>query len=105
MGPDWHESARFDDVRGGWAGCAPAKPIPALDTNTLIGRNMLFNINHINRTARLYTMIGDKAFRNKGYGDESTRLLLDYGFNLLNLNNIMIDVFTFNARAMNYELL
>ncbi len=72
-----------------------------LNTNTLIGRNMLININYINRSAILSTMIGDKTFWNKGYGSESTRLILDYGFNLLNLNNIMLDVFAFNTQAVN----
>jgi len=45
--------------------------------------------------------IGEKAYWNKGYGQDATKLLLDYGFNLLNLNNIMLGVFSFNERAVN----
>jgi RimJ/RimL family protein N-acetyltransferase len=45
-------------------------------------------------------MIGDKNYWNQGYGQEATRLLLDYGFNLLNLNSIMLGVFSFNQRAI-----
>lgn len=38
--------------------------------------------------------------RNKGYGAEVLDLLLDYGFNYLNLNNIMLNVKSFNERAI-----
>ena len=38
--------------------------------------------------------------RSNGYGTESLRLLLDYGFNYLNLNNIHLGVKAFNERAI-----
>lgn len=38
--------------------------------------------------------------RNKGYGTEAIQLILDYGFNYLNLNNIKLDVLSFNERAI-----
>jgi RimJ/RimL family protein N-acetyltransferase len=66
----------------------------------LIGRGMLFDINRVDRSAMLGIVIGEKAFWNKGYGQEATRLLLDYGFNLLNLNSIILGVFAFNQRAI-----
>jgi RimJ/RimL family protein N-acetyltransferase len=72
-----------------------------LQTDELIGRCMLFNVDHVNRRARLGIGIGEKSYWNKGYGQEATRLLLDYGFNLLNLNNIMLGVFSYNERAIN----
>ena len=37
---------------------------------------------------------------NKGYGAEVLNLLLDYGFNYLNMNNIMLNVKSFNERAI-----
>jgi RimJ/RimL family protein N-acetyltransferase len=53
----------------------------------------------IHRTAEAGIFIGNKNYWNKGYGTEAMKLLLDYGFNLLNLNNIMLSVYSFNQRA------
>ncbi|MCF7815351.1 MAG: GNAT family N-acetyltransferase, partial [Candidatus Cloacimonetes bacterium] len=44
--------------------------------------------------------IGNKNYWGKGYGSEALSLLLDYGFNILNLNNIMLETFSFNERAL-----
>lgn len=46
-------------------------------------------------------VIGEKSYWNKGFGQDATKQLLDYGFNLLNLNNIMLGVFSFNKAAIN----
>ncbi|MDD4796309.1 MAG: GNAT family protein, partial [Eubacteriales bacterium] len=35
------------------------------------------------------------------YGSEALTLLVDFGFHYLNLNNIMLKVFSFNQRAVN----
>ena len=58
------------------------------------------NINNINRTAELGVFIGDNDHLSCGYGSEAIMLILDYGFNFLNLNNIMLRVFDFNIRAI-----
>ena len=42
----------------------------------------------------------DVEEREKGYGTEAINLILDYGFNYLNLNNIKLDVVEFNERAI-----
>lgn len=72
-----------------------------LKTDKPIGRCMLFAIDQVDRRAMLGIAIGDKKYWSKGYGQEATKLLLDYGFNLLNLNNIMLGVYSFNQRAIN----
>ncbi|HUT81072.1 MAG TPA: GNAT family protein [Candidatus Bathyarchaeia archaeon] len=72
-----------------------------LKSDELIGRCMLFDFDKINRSAMLGIVIGEKSYWNKGYGQDSSRLLLDYGFNLLNLNNIMLGVFSYNEGAIN----
>ena len=69
------------------------------ESDKLIGNMGLKDINHLHRTATLGIFIGDKESRNKGYGTEAIKLLLDYGFNYLNLNNIKLDVFEFNQIA------
>jgi RimJ/RimL family protein N-acetyltransferase len=69
-------------------------------TNELIGGCGFLNIDPINRTAEVGVFIGEKSYWNKGYGEEATRLLLDYAFNILNLNNIMLKVYAYNNRAL-----
>lgn len=66
----------------------------------LIGTLGLHKIDHFKRTATLGIFIGDKEYRGKGYGTEAIRLILDYGFNYLNLNNIKLDLMEFNERAL-----
>lgn len=70
----------------------------------LIGNCGLMNIDHVNKNAELGIFIGEKNFWNKGYGSEAIKLLLDYSFNLMNLYNIMLKVYSYNKRAINcYE--
>jgi RimJ/RimL family protein N-acetyltransferase len=75
-----------------------------LQSDELIGRCLLFGVDHVNQTAMFGIVIGEKAYWGKGYGQEATRLTLDYGFNLLNLNSIMLGVFAFNTQAINCYL-
>jgi RimJ/RimL family protein N-acetyltransferase len=44
-------------------------------------------------------LVGEKDCWNKGYGTETTTLMLDYGFTALGLHNIMLRVFSYNERA------
>ena len=74
--------------------------IVARQADTLIGRCMLFDVNLVDRTAMLGIVIGEQDYWGKGYGQDAVKLLLDYGFNLLNLNNIMLGTFSFNDRAL-----
>ena len=70
------------------------------DGDRLIGRCMLFQVDQVNRAAMLGMVIGEKEYWSSGYGLEATRLLLDYAFNLLNLNSVMLGVYSFNKRAI-----
>ena len=70
-----------------------------LETETAIGRCLLFNVDLVNRQATLGIVIGEKEYWGKGFGQDGTKLLLDYGFNLLNLNSITLGTFSFNVRA------
>ncbi len=74
--------------------------IVTLDNDKLIGTVGLEKYDGINRTATLGIFIGDKEYRSQGYGTEAIRLILDYGFNYLNLNNIKLDLMSFNERAL-----
>lgn len=70
------------------------------DDDILIGSCGLTKIDHINRKAELSRLfIGDKAYLNQGLGSEAIVLLLDYGFRILNLNNISVLCCSYNHRA------
>lgn len=59
------------------------------EDDTLIGNCGLNKVDHISRKATIGIFIGDKDNRGKGYGSEALKLLLDFGFKYLNLNNIV----------------
>jgi RimJ/RimL family protein N-acetyltransferase len=71
-----------------------------LETNELIGNCGFVNVDFINRCADFGIFIGNKRYWNRDYGEEAVTLALDYGFNILNLTNIMLTVFSFNRRAV-----
>lgn len=70
------------------------------EDNTLMGNISLMHVHDVNRTAELGIFIGDECNLSLGYGSEAIMLLLDYGFNYANLNNIMLKVFASNKRAI-----
>ncbi|AZS15092.1 GNAT family N-acetyltransferase [Paenibacillus lutimineralis] len=69
------------------------------ETDELLGNCSLFAINEVHRTAELGIFIGEETARNKGYGTEAIQLLTEYGFKILNLNNIMLKLYEFNHSA------
>lgn len=70
------------------------------ENDELIGNCGFTEIDLIHRNATLGIFIGEEENRGKGYGKEAIKLLLEYGFNNLNLNNIMLSVYDFNKRAI-----
>lgn len=64
-----------------------------------IGNCGLHHINHFDRSAEFGIMIGDPGSREKGYGTEAGRLLIDFAFRELNLHRVELRVFSFNIRA------
>lgn len=71
-----------------------------LESDKLIGNCGIQEVDQRRQCAVVGLFIGDEENRNKGYGEEVMNLLLDYAFNYLNLNNIMLKVFSFNERAI-----
>jgi RimJ/RimL family protein N-acetyltransferase len=64
-----------------------------------IGTTGLHDIDHQHGTATFGILIGEKECWGKGYGTETARLMLDYGFNALGLHNVMLQVYSFNERG------
>lgn len=70
------------------------------EDDTLIG-NCGFNIiDQVRQCAEVGIFIGDGENHYKGYGTEAMKLLVDFGFDYLNLNNILLKVFAFNEGAI-----
>ena len=61
-----------------------------------IGNTGLHGIDFRNRTATFGILIGEADCRGKGYGTETTRLMLDYAFTALGLQSVMLTCFEFN---------
>jgi len=70
------------------------------DTNKVIGNCGLHQISKVHRHATFGIFIGEKTFWNQGIGSEAATLILDFAFNILNLNSISMDVFSYNKRAI-----
>lgn len=70
-------------------------------TNQGIGIARLMGVDMIHNKSYLGIFIGEKDHWSKGIGTEATELILDFGFNIINLKNIMLEVFSFNERAIN----
>lgn len=66
----------------------------------LIGNTGFLNIDQRARSAEIGIFIGDKQYWNKGYGTEAMRLMVNYGFQALNLNRIFLRVFETNLRGV-----
>jgi RimJ/RimL family protein N-acetyltransferase len=60
-------------------------------------------VDHRNRSATFGILIGEPECRGKGYGTETTRLMLDYAFTTLGLHNVMLTVFEFNPAGTGFH--
>jgi RimJ/RimL family protein N-acetyltransferase len=84
------------------------KPL-AIDIKTesgwqLIGSCGYHNLEWNNRSAEIGISIGNKTVWNQGYGTETVNLMLQHGFETLNLNRIFLQVHADNLRAIrSYE--
>ena len=66
----------------------------------VIGNCSFFGIDETNRIAEVGIMIGEKDYQSKGYGAEALRLLVKFGFENRNYNNINLHVCSFNKRGI-----
>ena len=65
-----------------------------------IGNCGLNGINPKDHSATFGIAIGEKDCWSKGYGTEATRLLINYGFQQLNLHRISSSALAFNERSI-----
>lgn len=65
-----------------------------------IGNCQFFKIDWRNRSVEIGIMIGDKSYWGKGYGTETLSVMLEHGFNVLNLHRIWLQVYSKNTRGI-----
>jgi RimJ/RimL family protein N-acetyltransferase len=93
---DWYDrlSKTEDDV-----------PFTIYKKGTLrpIGNTGLHGVDHRNRSATFGILIGEPECRGKGYGTESTSMMLDYALTALGLHNVMLTVLEFNPAGTGFQ--
>ncbi|MHA2036691.1 MAG: GNAT family N-acetyltransferase [Promethearchaeota archaeon] len=68
--------------------------------NEILIGNCDISVDWKNRIGNCGIVIGEKNYHGKGYGTEAMKLLVNYGFETLNLNRIELEVHSFNSRAL-----
>jgi len=68
-----------------------------------IGTCGLHEIDSKDRKAIFGMVIGEKDYWSKGYGTEAARLIVNYGFQQLNLHRISSGAFAFNERSIKLQ--
>lgn len=87
------EQAWFDGVSGGNL----AFTIYERATWRPIGNTSLMHLDQHSRTAEFGILIGEADARGRGYGTETTRLMLDYAFTAVGLHNVLLRVHEYNV--------
>ena len=97
---DWAVLTSAPDYNGG------VFSIETLANAELIGTCGLRTSQPENRCATLAIWIGDKAYWDGGYGTDAMLVLCCFGFEMMNLHRIELDVYADNPRAQHvYERL
>lgn len=70
-----------------------------IKNDELLGNIGFRFVNETHKNAELGIMLANEKHQGKGYGAEAINLLLDFGFSLLNLYNIYLQLFEYNEIA------
>ncbi len=69
------------------------------ETKQTVGHTALVHPDWVSRMMTFYIVLLDKSTWGKGFGSEATQLVVDYGFQMLNLNRIQLHVNAENEPA------
>jgi len=89
----WYERHTADDHQAWFA-------IYERSTWHPIGTTGLLDIDLENRRAEFGIIIGEPDARGRGYGTETTRLMLDYAFTARGLRNVLLTVNAYNLAGL-----
>lgn len=98
--PNLDEKAERDFLTAIQSGSDQIFAIVETGSDLHLGSCGLHGIDSRNRSATIGIFIGEESSRNKGYGTEALSLLADYGFNVLNLHSLHLEVYEYNSRAI-----
>lgn len=74
------------------------------ENDQLIGDVAIMDMDNPKNRSGSFRIAIDTHLAGRGYGTEATELMLDFGFGILNLHRIQLDVYTINERAIHvYE--
>ena len=93
---DWIKSTWQDRK----AGRAYQFAVENKDSKEFLGTGGLFGFDNIVKTAELGIAIHAEKNWSKGYGTDTMRVLLKFGFDYLNLNRIELRVMDYNERGI-----
>ncbi len=89
---EWIDKSSVTDTNMSFA-------IVRLDNDEMIGNCSIGRIHYVDNSAELGIFIGAEDNRDEGFGTDALQLLLDFGFNDLNLHSIYLRVADYNERA------
>ena len=69
------------------------------ETKQTVGHTALVHPDWVSRMMTFYIVLLDKSTWGKGFGSEATQLVVDYAFNMLNLNRVQLHVNSENEAA------
>lgn len=74
--------------------------IVSLPEDSIVGVIRFMRINWISKNAIMGIFIGEENARGRGIGEEATKMILDFGFHVLNLKNVMVEIYSFNHPSL-----
>lgn len=74
--------------------------IEDIKTKLHIGNCALHKIDWENSSCEMGIMIGDKDYRDKGYGSDALKSIIKFSQSDLKLKNIVLNVYSYNKRAI-----
>jgi RimJ/RimL family protein N-acetyltransferase len=93
------EEKWFDDMLARQGKDAYHFVICMLEDGRPIGTMGLFGIDYVNGHAGIGISIGEKALWGQGLGTDAMNAILDFGFGMLRLERLWLEVYDFNKRA------
>ena len=70
------------------------------ESDKAIGLTGLYRVDYVSRAAVFFISIYDPEFWSKGYGGETTKLVIKYSFDTLNLNRLQLHVSVENEKGV-----